>query len=68
MEIMPTIDIPQLSMELSMSNVKRDLGVAMLSMSLDTAQAQGSALTDVMRSSMELSVNPEVGGNIDLSV
>ncbi len=68
MEIMPMIDIPQLSMDLSMNSVKRDVGVAMLSMSLDDAQAQGGALMDVMRSAMETSVNPDIGGNIDISV
>ena len=68
MEIMPMIDIPQLSMDLSMNKVQRDIGVAMLDMSLENATAQSSAFLDVMRSSMELSVNPDVGANIDVSV
>ena len=68
MEIMPMIDIPQLSMDLSMSNVQRDLGVAMLSMNLDQAREQGGALADIMRGALENSVNPDVGGNIDISV
>ena len=68
MEIMPMLDIPQLSMDLSMNKVQRDIGVAMLDMSLENASSQGDALIDVMRSSMELSVNPNVGANIDVSV
>lgn len=68
MDIMPMIDIPQLSMDLSMNKVQRDFGVAMLDMSLENASSQSSALIDVMRSSMELSVNPDIGANIDVSV
>ncbi len=68
MEIMPMLDIPQLSMDLSMNRVQRDIGVAMLDMSLENASSQGDALIDVMRSSMELSVNPDIGANIDVSV
>ncbi|MCR5094706.1 MAG: YjfB family protein [Lachnospiraceae bacterium] len=62
------LDIPQLSMDLSMNRVQRDIGVAMLDMSLENASSQGDALIDVMRSSMELSVNPDIGANIDVSV
>ncbi len=68
MEIMPTIDIPQLSMAMSQNRLMQDFGVAMLDMSLENMQTQGGALADIMRSSMELSVNPDIGANIDLSV
>ena len=68
MEIMPSIDIPQLSMDMSMGRLQRDFGVAMLDMSIDNARSQGGAIVDLMRNSMELSVNPDIGANINVSV
>lgn len=68
MEVMPVLDVPQLSMDLSMGKLQRDFGVAMLDMSLESAVSQSGALVDMMRSSMELSVNPDIGGNIDIAV
>ena len=68
MEVMPVLDVPQLSMDLSMGKLQRDFGVAMLDMSLESAVSQSGALADMMRSSMELSVNPDIGGNIDVAV
>ena len=68
MEVMPVIDVPKLSMDLSMGKLQRDFGMAMLDMSLENAKSQGGALEDMMRSSMELSVNPDIGGNIDVAV
>ncbi|MCR5675149.1 MAG: YjfB family protein [Lachnospiraceae bacterium] len=62
------MDIPKLSMEMSMNRVQQQFGVAMLDMSLENARAEGGALEDLMRSSMELSVNPAVGANFDMSV
>ncbi|MCR4762153.1 MAG: YjfB family protein [Lachnospiraceae bacterium] len=62
------MDIPQLSMAMSQNRLMQDFGVAMLDMSLENMQTQGGALADIMRSSMELSVNPDIGANIDLSV
>ena len=68
MEVMPVIDIPQLSMDMSMGQLQRNFGMAMLDMSLENAKSQGGALEDLMRSAMELSVNPNIGGNIDVAV
>jgi hypothetical protein len=61
------MDIPELSMALSMSRVQQDWGVAMLANSLDSLSDVGSAVAEMMdTSAMELSVNPNVGANIDL--
>lgn len=60
------MDIPGLSMELARTQSLSDIGVAVLSKSLDTMESSGEAMTDMMRSSMELSVNPALGSNIDL--
>lgn len=58
------MDIPALSMALSQNRVQSDVGVAMLSKSLDTFQDVGDGLTKMM----EQSVTPYLGGNIDISL
>lgn len=65
MEITPMLDVPSLSMAMSQSKVMGDFGVAMLSKQLDTFQELGDTMTKVL---MEQSVNPDIGGNIDVSV
>ena len=62
------MNIPALSMSLSQVNLGNQISIAMLSKSLDTAEAAGAAMIDMMNKSMELSINPNIGGNIDLSV
>ena len=63
------MDIPELSMALSMSKVQQDWGVAMMANSLETLSDVGDAVTSMIdTSAMELSVNPAVGSNIDLKV
>ena len=63
------MDIPELSMALSMSKVQQDWGVAMMANSLETLSDVGDAVTSMIdTSAMELSVNPAGGSNIDLKV
>jgi hypothetical protein len=62
------MDIPELSMALSMSQLQTNVGVAMLSKSLDMVSEASETLTQMMDSSMELSVNPDIGSNIDLRI
>lgn len=63
------MDIPALSTAMSMSQVQYDFGVAMLSKSLDLTQQIGDGIVELMgSSSMENSVTPYIGGNIDISV
>lgn len=64
MEITPMIDIPALSMAMSQNKVMSDFSVAMLDKSLDTFTDIGDSMTKMM----EQSVNPALGGNIDISV
>ncbi|MCH4190957.1 MAG: putative motility protein [Butyrivibrio sp.] len=40
----------------------------MLSKSLDNAKSSGSSMVSMMNQSLEQSVNPSVGSNIDLRV
>ena len=58
------MDIPALSVSLSSIQTNNDIGVAVLAKSLDMMDIQG----DSLKKMMELSVNPNVGQNIDFSV
>ncbi|MCR5323903.1 MAG: YjfB family protein [Lachnospiraceae bacterium] len=60
--------IPALSVMMSTSKVSNAVSTSMLKKTLDVTEQGGQALIDMMRSSMELSVNPAVGGNFDVSV
>lgn len=58
------MDIASLSTSLSMAYVQNDFGVLMLSKQLDTVEDMGDSMIKLM----EQSVNPHLGGNIDISV
>ena len=58
------MDIAALSMSLNQINTSSEVGVAMLSKALETQETLG----DEMVKMMEQSVNPNIGGNIDISV
>lgn len=58
------MDITALSTELNRIDTNNSIGVAVLAKSLETMDTQGTALQKMM----ELSVNPDIGSNIDVSV
>ncbi len=61
------MDIPELSMALSASKVQSDWGTAMLSKNLDALKEVGDTITELMDvSALERSVNPNLGGTIDV--
>ncbi len=60
--------IPALSVMMSSAKVSNEVSTSMLKKTLDVSEQGSEALLQMMRSSMELSVNPAVGGNIDVSV
>jgi hypothetical protein len=63
------MDIASLSTAISGANTQTSYGVAMLSKSLDQASATGDQIVGMMdAAAMERSVNPHIGGNIDISV
>ncbi len=63
------MDIAGLSMAMSSANVQSAYGVAMLSKSLEQVSSTGGQIVEMMdAASMELSVNPHIGSNIDISV
>ncbi|BCN30434.1 YjfB family protein [Anaeromicropila herbilytica] len=58
------MDIAQLSTALAMQNTSTMVSTAVLKMSMDTVEQAGDGITKMM----EQSVNPNLGGNIDISV
>ncbi len=58
------MDIAALSTALSMSQLNNQVSTQVLSMSLDSFQDIG----DGMQKMLEMSVMPELGGNIDVSL
>ena len=62
MEISEGVDIAAYSVAHSQNQVLQDVGTGILSKTLDMAELQGAQLTKMM----ELSVHPNLGGNIDI--
>ena len=63
------MDIPGLSMRMAQTNLLSDVGTAMLAKTMAQAESVSAAMTEMLdASAMELSVNPGIGANIDISV
>ena len=63
------MDITALSTALSSVNTMNDFSVAMLSKTLDTTRDIEEGLISMIdATAMEQSVNPNIGGSIDISV
>lgn len=62
------MNIPELSTALSNVNMMNQVGIAVLDKALESSQTIGESLINMMDRSMELSVNPAVGGNFDMYV
>ena len=58
------MDIAALSMSMAQERVMTEDGTAILSKAIDQGQENGDTLTKMM----EQSVNPDIGGNIDISL
>ena len=58
------MDIASISTAMSMANLQTDIGVAVLSKSMDNMETMGEGLKKIL----ETSVNPHIGGNVDVSV
>jgi len=56
------------SVPMSQINTSSEIGVKMLSNVLDSVETSGASMIDMMDNSMELSVNPGVGGNFDMRI
>lgn len=62
------MNIPQLSTALAQIETANAVSTAVLSKALDSSEVAGAGLIQMMNHSMELSVNPSVGSNIDIFV
>ncbi len=65
------MDIAALSMGLSQMKVAQQAGISVMKLAMDTAVNQTADLTQMLEASaqsMELSVTPHLGTNIDVSV
>ena len=58
------MDITALSSSMSLADVNSQVGVEVLAKNLDTIETLG----DGMKKMMEMSVNPNLGANIDVQV
>ena len=62
------MDIPGLSMALANVNLRNQVSIAVLDKALENSSDFGDSLLRMMNHSMELSVNPNIGSNIDLYI
>ncbi len=62
------MNIPELSTALASTKLASQVGIAVLDKALENSQATGESLISMMDRSMELSVNPHIGGNIDMLI
>ncbi len=63
------MDIAAMSVALAQVNTQNDVGVLMLSKSMDMTEALGEGMIEMLdASAMENSVTPHLGGSIDVRV
>lgn len=62
------MDIASMSVALSHMYTMQEIGTAVLSKAMETNAELGAGVVQMIDSAMELSVNPNVGANIDIQV
>lgn len=62
------MDIAALSMSMAQTELMNSVGIAMLDKSLEMSNEMADTFTAALDHSMELSVNPHIGANIDISI
>lgn len=63
------MDIAQVALNMAQFNTQQSVSTAVLSNALDTQETAGQGILKMMdAAAMELSVNPHIGGNFDMSV
>ncbi|MCR5716143.1 MAG: YjfB family protein [Lachnospiraceae bacterium] len=64
--------VSNMAMSMQSAQLQSAVGISMLKNSIDLGEQQATAVSEVLSSvspsAMELSINPNVGGNIDISV
>jgi hypothetical protein len=58
------MDIASISTAMSMADLQTDIGIAVLSKSMDSMETMGEGMKKILESS----VTPHIGGNVDVSV
>ncbi len=62
------MNIPELSTALANVKLTNEVGIAVLDKALESSEMAGASMINMMSQSMELSVNPHIGGNIDMLI
>ena len=62
------MNIPELSTALANVQLSNQVGIAVLDKALESSETVGESMINMMDRSMELSVNPDIGSNIDILV
>ncbi|CCQ94641.1 conserved hypothetical protein [[Clostridium] ultunense Esp] len=65
------MDIPSLSIAMHQSKLHQQVGVSVMKMAMESMKIQGEDLSKMLETTtkiMEQSVNPTVGGNIDILI
>ena len=62
------MNIPELSTALANVQLSNQVGIAVLDKAMVNSEIIGESLINMMGRSMELSVNPHIGGNIDMLI
>lgn len=66
---MGAMTIPELSTQMKSDQLMTEVGTMMLAKTLDQVQAGGEGMVDMMsRSMLEQTVNPNLGGNVDILI
>ena len=60
------MDIAALSIGLSQMKVAQEVGVSVLKMAMDTSKIQVTEMLEVNTKAMEQSINPKLGGKVDI--
>ena len=58
------MDIASISTAMSMAELQTDIGIAVLSKSMDNMEVMGEGMKKILESS----VTPHIGGNVDVTV
>ncbi|MFD0824983.1 YjfB family protein [Neobacillus sp. M.A.Huq-85] len=65
------MDIASLSMGISQSKLHQDASIAVMKMAMDTAKGQGDMVNELLSpptQAMEQSVQPQLGGILDIRI
>lgn len=62
------MDIAAMSVALNQSKVQMDASLMVTKKAMDISKDQSAIMIEDMKKTMELSVNPSIGGNIDIKL